>query len=305
MIYSCIAARVEVEMRFVIVTGMSGAGKSTALKMLEDVGYFCVDNLPLLLIRKFAELTYKQSIDVNNIALGVDIRSGQALSELEHVLEDLVAGGFQYEILFLDASDSVLVKRYKETRRNHPLAGEGRVDQGILEERKKLNFLKKQADYIIDTSQLLTRELKSELDKIFVKNEGFNNLFITVLSFGFKYGIPSDADLVFDVRFLPNPYYIEDLRPKTGNEKEIQDYVMGFEVAGEFLNKLEDMIRFLIPNYIAEGKNQLVIAIGCTGGKHRSVTLANRLSERLTLNKEYGLKVEHRDIQKDSIRKSI
>jgi RNase adapter protein RapZ len=302
---SCIAARVEVEMRFVIVTGMSGAGKSTALKMLEDVGYFCVDNLPLLLIRKFAELTYKQSIDVNNIALGVDIRSGQALSELEHVLEDLVAGGFQYEILFLDASDSVLVKRYKETRRNHPLAGEGRVDQGILEERKKLNFLKKQADYIIDTSQLLTRELKSELDKIFVKNEGFNNLFITVLSFGFKYGIPSDADLVFDVRFLPNPYYIEDLRPKTGNEKEIQDYVMGFEVAGEFLNKLEDMIRFLIPNYIAEGKNQLVIAIGCTGGKHRSVTLANRLSERLTLNKEYGLKVEHRDIQKDSIRKSI
>lgn len=292
-------------MRFVIVTGMSGAGKSTALKMLEDVGYFCVDNLPLLLIRKFAELTYKQSTDVNNIALGVDIRSGQALSELEHVLEDLVTGGFQYEILFLDASDSVLVKRYKETRRNHPLAGEGRVDQGILKERKKLNFLKEQADYIIDTSQLLTRELKGELDKIFVKNEGFNNLFITVLSFGFKYGIPSDADLVFDVRFLPNPYYIEELRPRTGNEKEIQDYVMGFAVAGEFLNKLEDMIRFLIPNYIAEGKNQLVIAIGCTGGKHRSVTLSNRLFDRLTMNKEYGLKVEHRDIQKDSIRKSI
>ncbi len=292
-------------MRFVIVTGMSGAGKSTALKMLEDVGYFCVDNLPLLLIRKFAELTYKQSIDVNNIALGVDIRSGQALSELEHVLEDLIASGFQYEILFLDASDSVLVKRYKETRRNHPLAGEGRVDQGIEDERNKLNFLKKQADYIIDTSQLLTRELKSELDNIFVKNEGFNNLFITVLSFGFKYGIPSDADLVFDVRFLPNPYYIEELRPKTGNESVIQEYVMGFEVAGQFLNKLEDMIRFLIPNYIAEGKNQLVIAIGCTGGKHRSVTLANKLFERLTTNKAFGLKVEHRDIQKDAIRKSV
>lgn len=292
-------------MRFVIVTGMSGAGKSTALKMLEDVGYFCVDNLPLLLIRKFAELTYKQSIDVNNIALGVDIRSGQALSELEHVLEDLIASGFQYEILFLDASDSVLVKRYKETRRNHPLAGEGRVDQGIEEERNKLNFLKKQADYIIDTSQLLTRELKSELDNIFVKNEGFNNLFITVLSFGFKYGIPSDADLVFDVRFLPNPYYIEELKPKTGNEAVIQEYVMGFEVAGQFLNKLEDMIRFLIPNYIAEGKNQLVIAIGCTGGKHRSVTLANKLFERLTTNKAFGLKVEHRDIQKDAIRKSV
>lgn len=292
-------------MRFVIVTGMSGAGKSTALKMLEDIGYFCVDNLPLLLIRKFAELTYKQSIDVNNIALGVDIRSGQALSELEHVLEDLIASGFQYEILFLDASDSVLMKRYKETRRSHPLALEGRVDQGIEEERNKLNFLKKQADYIIDTSQLLTRELKSELDNIFVKNEGFNNLFITVLSFGFKYGIPSDADLVFDVRFLPNPYYIEELRPKTGNEQVIQEYVMGFEVAGQFLNKLEDMIRFLIPNYIAEGKNQLVIAIGCTGGKHRSVTLANKLFERLTTNKVYGLKVEHRDIQKDAIRKSV
>jgi UPF0042 nucleotide-binding protein len=291
-------------MRFVIVTGMSGAGKSTALKMLEDAGYFCVDNLPLPLIRKFAELTFKQTIDVNNIALGVDIRAGQALSELEHVLEDLVAGGFEYEILFLDASDSVLVKRYKETRRSHPLAGEGRVDQGIIEERNKLNFLKKQADYIIDTSQLLTRELKSELDKIFVKNEGYNNLFITVLSFGFKYGIPSDADLVFDVRFLPNPYYIDELKPKTGNDQEIQDYVMGFEVANEFLNKLEEMIRFLIPNYIAEGKNQLVIAIGCTGGKHRSVTLANKLYERLAHDNEYGLKVEHRDIQKDSIRKS-
>lgn len=292
-------------MRFVIITGMSGAGKSTALKMLEDVGYFCVDNLPLPLIRKFAELTYKQSSEVNNIALGVDIRSGQALQELEHVLEDLIAGGFQYEILYLDASDSVLVKRYKETRRNHPLALEGRVDQGIIEERKKLNFLKKQADYIIDTSQLLTRELKNELDKIFVNNEGFNNLFITVLSFGFKYGIPSDADLVFDVRFLPNPYYIDELRPKTGNDQEIQDYVMGFEVSGKFLIKLEDMIRFLIPNYIAEGKNQLVIAIGCTGGKHRSVTLSNKLYERLTENQEYGLKVEHRDIQKDSIRKSV
>jgi UPF0042 nucleotide-binding protein len=294
---------VEDIMRFVIVTGMSGAGKSTALKMLEDAGYFCVDNLPLPLIRKFAELTYKQSIDVNNIALGVDIRAGQALSELEHVLEDLVASGFQYEILFLDSSDSVLVKRYKETRRSHPLAGEGRVDQGIVEERKMLDFLKKQADYIIDTSQLLTRELKSELDKIFVKNEKYNNLFITVLSFGFKYGIPSDADLVFDVRFLPNPYYIDELKPLTGNDIEIQEYVMGFDVANEFLNKLDDMIRFLIPNYITEGKNQLVIAIGCTGGKHRSVTLSNKLYERLLLDRQYGLKVEHRDIQKDSIRK--
>lgn len=290
-------------MRFVIVTGMSGAGKSTALKMLEDMGYFCVDNLPIPLISKFAELTFKQTTGVNNVALGVDIRSGQALNELESVLEEMVSNGFNYEILFLNASDEVLVKRYKETRRSHPLAGAGRVDQGIKKERSRLDFLKDQADYIIDTSQLLTRELKSELDKIFVKNEGFNSLFITVLSFGFKYGIPSDADLVFDVRFLPNPYYIDELKEKTGNESEIQEYVMGFEAAHEFLKKLEDMIKFLIPNYIMEGKNQLVIAIGCTGGKHRSVTLANQLYERLSSDSEYGLKVEHRDIQKDSLRK--
>lgn len=290
-------------MRFVIVTGMSGAGKSTALKMLEDMGYFCVDNLPIPLISKFAELTFKQTTGVNNVALGVDIRSGQALNELESVLEEMVSNGFNYEILFLNASDEVLVKRYKETRRSHPLAGAGRVDQGIKKERSRLDFLKDQADYIIDTSQLLTRELKSELDKIFVKNEGFNSLFITVLSFGFKYGIPSDADLVFDVRFLPNPYYIDELKEKTGNESEIQEYVMGFEAAHEFLKKLEDMIKFLIPNYIMEGKNQLVIAIGCTGGKHRSVTLANKLYERLSSDSEYGLKVEHRDIQKDSLRK--
>lgn len=290
-------------MRFVIVTGMSGAGKSTALKMLEDMGYFCVDNLPIPLISKFAELTFKQTTGVNNVALGVDIRSGQALNELESVLEEMVSNGFNYEILFLNASDEVLVKRYKETRRSHPLAGAGRVDQGIKKERSRLDFLKDQADYIIDTSQLLTRELKSELDKIFVKNEGFNSLFITVLSFGFKYGIPSDADLVFDVRFLPNPYYIDELKEKTGNESEIQEYVMGFEAAHEFLKKLEDMIKFLIPNYIMEGKNQLVIAIGCTGGKHRSVTLANKLYERLSSDSEYGLKVEHRDIQKDSMRR--
>lgn len=290
-------------MRFVIVTGMSGAGKSTALKMLEDMGYFCVDNLPIPLISKFAELTFKQTTGVNNVALGVDIRSGQALNELESVLEEMVSNGFNYEILFLNASDEVLVKRYKETRRSHPLAGAGRVDQGIKKERSRLDFLKDQADYIIDTSQLLTRELKSELDKIFVKNEGFNSLFITVLSFGFKYGIPSDADLVFDVRFLPNPYYIDELKEKTGNESEIQEYVMGFEAAHEFLKKLEDMIKFLIPNYIMEGKNQLVIAIGCTGGKHRSVTLANQLYERLSSDSEYGLKVEHRDIQKDSMRR--
>lgn len=290
-------------MRFVIVTGMSGAGKSTALKMLEDMGYYCVDNIPILLISKFAELTYEPSSEISKVALGIDIRSGQALGELEQVLEGLVVSGYDYEILFLDAEDAVLVKRFKETRRAHPLSGGGRVDKGIEEERRKLEFLKKHADYIIDTSQLLTRELKTELDKIFVKNQEFKNLVITVLSFGFKYGIPSDSDLVFDVRFLPNPYYIDELKAKSGNDQEVQDYVMGFEVSHEFLKKLVEMLKFLIPNYILEGKNQLVISIGCTGGKHRSVTLANKLYEALGNSVEYGLKIEHRDIEKDAVRK--
>lgn len=289
-------------MRFVIVTGISGAGKSTALKMLEDAGYFCVDNLPIPLIGKFAELATKPGREVENFALGVDIRSGENLKKLQSVLEEMVVKNCRYEILYLDASNEVLVKRYKETRRSHPLAGSGRVDKGITKERTMTAFLKEQADYIIDTSTLLTRELKLELEKIFVNNQNYNNLFITVLSFGFKYGIPTDVDLVFDVRFLPNPYYIEELKPKTGNDLEVQEYVMGFDITHEFLKKLVDMIEFLLPNYILEGKNQLVIGIGCTGGKHRSVTLANKLYERLNSHEDYGVKVEHRDIQKDAIR---
>lgn len=291
-------------MRFVIVTGMSGAGKSTALKMLEDEGYFCVDNLPIQLVSKFAELTIVPSAEINKVALGIDIRSGQALKELEQVLADMTGAGFSYEILYLDAADHVLVKRYKETRRTHPLSGGGRVDQGILLEKERLAFLKERADYIIDTSQLLTRELKRELDKIFVQNKEFKSLVITVLSFGFKYGIPADSDLVFDVRFLPNPYYIDELKPLSGNDSEVQDYVMGFEVARKFLDRLTEMLRFLIPNYITEGKHQLVISIGCTGGKHRSVTLANMLYERLNEAGDYGLRVEHRDISKDAVRKN-
>lgn len=289
-------------MRFVIITGMSGAGKSTTLKFLEDAGYYCVDNMPIALITKFADLANTQQSDITKVAVGVDIRSGESLPELESVLEQFKTKSFPCEILFLEATDEVLVKRYKETRRAHPLAGADRVDKGISEERKKLEFLKKQADYILDTSQLLTRELKIEIEKIFVNNEQFNSLYVTILSFGFKYGIPSDSDLVFDVRFLPNPYYIPELKALTGNDKAIQDYVMGFDAAHEFLNKLTDMVNFLIPNYIAEGKNRLVISIGCTGGKHRSVTLANELYRQLS-DKDYGLKVEHRDILKDSIRK--
>lgn len=293
-------------MRLVIITGMSGAGKSTALKVLEDAGYFCVDNLPIALITKFADLIFTQSQEVSKAALGIDIRSGQALEGLKKVLEEMTAKSYNYEILFLDAADEVLVKRYKETRRSHPLSIANRVERGIVLERERVEFLKRQADYILDTSQLLTRELKIEIEKIFIQDENFKNLFITILSFGFKYGIPQDSDLVFDVRFLPNPYYIEELRYKTGNDKEIQDYVMGFEPSHIFVDKLENMLRFLIPNYILEGKNQLVIAIGCTGGKHRSVTLANEIYKRLGEDGAvYGIKIEHRDIEKDAKRKTV
>ena len=289
-------------MKFVILTGMSGAGKSTALKMMEDIGFYCVDNLPIPLLEKFVELSELQNAELQKVAVGIDARSGQALDELKNVLDRIKEKGGSYEILFLDYDDSVLVKRYKETRRSHPLAPGERVDKGIALERERLAFLKERADYILDTSQLLTRELKEEIEKIFLKNQDYKNLFITILSFGFKYGIPVDSDLVFDVRFLPNPYYVEGLRAKTGNDKEIQEYVLQFKEAHEFLDKLTDMIDFLIPNYISEGKNQLVISIGCTGGKHRSVTLANELYKRLAKKTEYGLKIEHRDIEKDALR---
>ena len=289
-------------MKFVILTGMSGAGKSTALKIMEDIGYFCVDNLPIVLIEKFAELANVPGAELQKVAVGVDIRSGQALSELQNVLDRFGQTGISFDILYLDSADGVLVKRYKETRRTHPLAGGDRVDKGIQKERKRLEFLRKQADYIVDTSNMLTRELKAELEKIFVQNQDYKNLFVTIVSFGFKYGIPTDSDLVFDVRFLPNPYYVEGLRAKTGNDKEIQDFVMQHQEAGQFLDKLEEMVKFLIPHYITEGKTQLVISIGCTGGKHRSVTLAKGLYERMQNQKEFGTKIDHRDIQKDAMR---
>ena len=288
-------------MKFISLTGMSGAGKSTALKIMEDIGYFCVDNLPIALIEKFAELADPAS-ELQKVAVGVDIRSGQALDNLQGILDHLAATGKSFEILYLDSTDQVLVKRYKETRHLHPLAGGERVDKGIQKERQRMAFLRKRADYIIDTSNMLTRELKAELEKIFVRNQDYKSLFVTVVSFGFKYGIPTDADLVFDVRFLPNPYYVEALRPKTGNDREIQEFVMGFKEAGQFLEKLEDMVKFLIPNYITEGKTQLVIGIGCTGGKHRSVTLANALYQQLRQEEAYGVKIEHRDIGKDALR---
>lgn len=292
-------------MRIVIVTGISGAGKSTALKMLEDAGYFCVDNLPVPLLPKFMEMLILPGSEYTKVGLGIDIRSSQKFGQLRETLETLRKKDVKFEILFLDASDEALIKRYKETRRSHPLAGDGRVDKGIDQERRRTIFLKQQADYIIDTSQMLTRELRSEILKIFVENKNYKNLYVTILSFGFKYGIPGDADLVFDVRFLPNPYYIQELRPMSGNDAPVRDYVMSSETARKFLDKLVDMVQFLIPNYVAEGKNQLVIGIGCTGGKHRSVTLANALYYALEQEEGYGLKIEHRDIEKDARVKGI
>ena len=289
-------------MRFVIVTGMSGAGKSTTLKTLEDIGYFCVDNLPIQLIMRFAEIAYAKDNDINNVAIGVDIRSGVYLEQLSECLEQLKASQYNYEILFLDSNDDVLIKRYKETRRNHPLARNGRVEDGIKIERSRIAFLRKEADYIIDTTSLLTRELKAELDKIFIENAEYNNFIINVVSFGFKYGIPRDADLVFDVRFLPNPYYDLELRPLTGNDEAIQNFVMQFDEAKEFMNKIVDLLEFLIPNYIKEGKNGLVVAVGCTGGKHRSVTLANGIFKELEAL-PYSVRIVHRDIEKDAHRK--
>ena len=286
-------------MKLVIVTGMSGAGKTVALKMLEDLGYYCVDNLPIPLIEKFTELTIGSPGQSSQVALGIDVRSGQELSLLTKILEGWKNDGISFEILFLDASDKVLVKRYKETRRSHPLAGMGRIDSGIAKEREKLGFLKNQADVILDTSKMLTKELRQELERIFLEDKNYSNLFVTVLSSGFKYGIPADADLVFDVRFLPNPFYVEGLRFKTGEDAEIQEYVMQGGIGSAFLEKLYDLLDFLIPNYVLEGKNQLVIGIGCTGGKHRSVTIARALYEHLAQKKELGIKLEHRDIEND------
>ena len=283
-------------MRFVIVTGMSGAGKSTALKTLEDLGYFCADNLPLPLVEKFAELSATTEGEFNKVALGIDVRSGIDSEKVQEVLERLKEKEIDYEILYLDASDSVLLKRYKETRRSHPLARDGRIDEGIRRERARLKDLREQAEYIIDSSTLLTRELRSELEKLFVKRVEYRNIYITILSFGFKYGIPVDSDLVFDVRFLPNPFYVDELKHKTGKDQEVQDFVMKADAAHEFLDRLVGMVDFLLPNYVAEGKNQLVISMGCTGGKHRSVTMAEHLYQHLSGHAEYGLKLEHRDI---------
>lgn len=289
-------------MKVLIVSGMSGAGKSTALKMLEDMGYFCIDNLPVSFLSNFEQVVENPIEKIEKMAIGIDIRCGEALQLLDAQLEQMKIQEIQYEVLFLDASDEVLIKRYKETRRNHPLAHGMRVETGILLEREKIRFLRNRANYIIDTSCLLTRELKQELEKLLIQEEAYSNFIITVLSFGFKYGIPTDSDLVFDVRFLPNPYYIKEIRHMTGNDFPIYDYVMASPKSYEFLDKIEDLLKFLIPNYRSEGKNQLVISIGCTGGKHRSVTLVNEITKRLQ-SLPHSVRKEHRDIEKDGKQK--
>lgn len=283
-------------MRLVIVTGMSGSGKSTVLKMMEDLGFYCVDNMPVSLIDKFVELLDMPNNEIEKVVLGLDARADQFFEEALQVVMGLKEKGYPIEILFLDADDKTLMKRYKESRRIHPLEPKGMIEDGIRKEREGLKVFREMADYVVDTTGLLTRDLKTGLDSFFVQDKEYNSLMINVMSFGFKHGIPADVDLVFDVRFLPNPYYVEELRPKTGNDKEIQEFVMASGDAEVFLDKLEDMLMFLIPNYVKEGKYRLVIAIGCTGGKHRSVTLANALYERMKNRGSYGITVSHRDI---------
>jgi RNase adapter protein RapZ len=285
-------------MRFVIVTGLSGAGKTQTIRCLEDFGYFCIDNLPPALIPKFAEVSYQAEGKIDKIAIVVDIRGGKFFDELFNGLKALKDLGFKYEILFLDASDDVLVKRFKETRRRHPLVKSGRIINGIHEERKKLAEVRSKADNIVDTSNLSARQLRGELEKIFVSGEKFDSLVITVMSFGFKYGVPNDADLVFDVRFLPNPFYIEDLKKHSGKEENVKGYVLKWNEAIEFIAKVNEMLEFLIPLYIKEGKTQLVVGIGCTGGRHRSVVISNAIYESLLKN-GHTAHINHRDIMHD------
>ncbi|ENZ03642.1 RNase adapter RapZ [Clostridium thermobutyricum] len=283
-------------MRFVIVTGLSGAGKTEATRSLEDLGYFCVDNLPPQLIPKFAEAC-RSSLE--KVAIVTDIRGGVFFDDLFESLRYLKNNEIEYEILFLEASDEVLVKRFKEARRSHPLSPKARVLTGITEERHKLREVKDRSDQIIDTSKYKIGDLREKINELFGSNaEPDKELSITVLSFGFKYGIPVDSDLVFDVRFIPNPFYIPELKAFSGNEAPVRDYVMKQEETIGFIERLEEMLKFLIPKYTKEGKRQLIISIGCTGGRHRSVAIANKIYEILEAD-GYKAGIEHRDVSED------
>ncbi|MDO5311311.1 MAG: RNase adapter RapZ [Clostridia bacterium] len=284
-------------MKFIIVTGLSGAGKTQVVKAFEDMGDYCVDNMPPELIPKFAEIYHKGAEPDDCVALVCDIRGGDMFRKLSDSLDELAELGYEYEILFLDASDEVLIRRYKETRRIHPLGGRGRLTDGIAKERMMLAAVKEKAAKIIDTTQLSAAQLRQQIRAVYGKESKFGGMLVHVMSFGFKYGLPLDADLVFDVRFLPNPFYVPELKEHTGLEVCIRDFVMASEDSRVFLEKLTDLTEFLIPRYINEGKSQLVIGIGCTGGHHRSVTLAEALYSAVS-NAGYNATVSHRDIKK-------
>ncbi len=283
--------------QFTIVTGLSGSGKTQVIRFLEDTGFFCIDNMPPMLIPQIAEVFVSMNGKYDRIAFVIDARVGELINELLDNIKWLRDSGHQCRLLFLNANDEVLVKRYKESRRSHPLSGDKGLLDSIQRERKMLEKLYLAADNVIDTSDLKINELFVELKKIYQSGIEENNMVVTVEAFGFKYGLPMDSDLVFDVRCLPNPFYIPELKDKTGNDKEVRDYVMSFPEAQSFYKKLEDMIEFLMPLYIEEGKPSLTIAIGCTGGKHRSVTMANMLGEAL-IKKGYATNILSRDIEK-------
>ncbi len=284
-------------MKILIITGMSGAGKTQTVNALEDLGCYCVDNMPPELIPKFAEIYSRAENAEKMVAIVCDIRGGKLFGELAGNLEKLAEFGYEYEILFLEASDEVLLKRYKETRREHPLAIGGRVPDGIVQERELLEGLRKKATHIIDTSLLSTGQLKEVIIATYGQTQSFAGMMLHLISFGFKNGIPLDSDLIFDARFLPNPFYIPELKERTGLETAVRDYVMEFEQSKEFLRKLEDLLEYLIPYYQKEGKTQLVIGIGCTGGQHRSVTMVEELTKVL---EQHGHNVlsSHRELQK-------
>lgn len=286
--------------RLVIITGMSGAGKTQVVRAMEDLGYFCVDNLPPMLIPKFAELCAQSAGRVSRIALVVDIRGGEFFDTAVQALEEVEKQGYLYEILFLEAADETLIRRYKETRRRHPLAPHGRISEGINRERDRLEHIRGRANQIIDTSDLSTTQLRDKIISLFAGEREQERMTITVVSFGFKYGIPLDADMVFDVRFLPNPFYVESLRRKSGQVQEVGDYIWKWPVTQQFMERLGGLVDFLVPNYMKEGKNQLIIAIGCTGGLHRSVFVATRIYEGLR-NKGYKVNMEHRDIKHNDV----
>lgn len=284
-------------MEFVVITGMSGAGKSQTIKYMEDMGFYCIDNMPPRLFTKFAELCSSSDSTITKVAFVIDARGGALFSELVECIDDFERNIGNCDLLFLDADTDTLVKRYKETRRMHPLAKDGKLIDGIESERAKLSDIRKRADYIIDTSDLKPKELRERLKDIFLSEAENISMQVTIMSFGFKYGIPIDADLVYDVRFLPNPFYIAEMRDKTGLDRDVSDYVKESPITGEFLKKLFDMTDFLIPHYIEEGKTNLVIAIGCTGGKHRSVTVATELYTHL-ISDGINAYINHRDINK-------